>query len=106
MNDAPKSKRQRVNYEYFENENCIFIDQPQQIPRYTFETNNNNENFLSSRTQELGHIDELFNWIDEEKSKSNYNFPPFDNINDVFGMNNVHDFGFMASTIPEFNFIY
>jgi hypothetical protein len=93
MDDAPKYKRQRVNYEYMEKENFVFFDQFQQIAQVPLENNQ----CLSSPTQELGHIDELFNWLDEENSKSNNGFSSYD----VF---NIHEFGLLTPTMTEINF--
>jgi len=103
MNDTPKYKRPRFNYEYTGKENFMFFDRPQQIAQVPFVTNFNN-NFLSSSTQGLGHIDELFNWLDEENSKSHHGFSPIDPINDVFAINNVPDFGFLTPMMSEINF--
>jgi hypothetical protein len=80
-------------------ENLNFFDQPQQIAQVPFVTNFNN-NYISSPTQEVGHIDELFNWLDEENSKSTNGFSSFDE----FGMNNIPDFGFLPPNMMEINF--
>jgi hypothetical protein len=103
MNDTPKYKRQRVNYEYTGKENSSFSDQPQHIAQVPFATNYN-YSFLPSPPQELGHIDQLFNWLDGENGKSNNEYPPFNAMNDVFGINHVPDFGFLTPTMTEINF--
>jgi hypothetical protein len=96
MNDTPKYKRQRVNYEYMEKENVVFFDQFQQTAQVPYENNINNK-YLSSPTQELGHIDELFNWLDGEDCKSNKEFSPFDAFN-------IHEYGLLTPTMTEINF--
>jgi len=100
MNDTPKYKRQRVDYKHTGKENFLFFNQPQQIAQVPFITNLNN-NLLSSPTQEVGHIDEIFNWLDEENTESNNKYSPFD---DVFDMNHIPDFGFLTPTMTEINF--
>lgn len=97
----PKYKRQRMNYEYKDKENFLFFDQPQHIAQVPFGTNFNQNNFISSPTQELGHIDELFNWLDEENSKPTNAYSP---VHDVYGMNHIPDFGFLAPTMTEIDF--
>jgi PAS domain S-box-containing protein len=94
MYELPKIKRERVCYQYIEKENYDFYDQPQ-VP---FNTNLNN-NILTSPTQEMGHIDEFFNWLDGENNKSTNHA-----INDTYGINYVPDFGFLTPTISEINF--
>ncbi len=103
MYESPKIKRERISYEYTGKENYGFYDQPQHMAQVPLNANFNN-NFLTSPTQEMGHIDELFNWLDGENSKSNNHYSPFDAINDVYGMNYAPDFGFLTPTIPEMNF--
>jgi hypothetical protein len=94
MYELPKIKRERISYQYIEKENYDFYDQPQ-VP---FNTNFNN-NILTSPTQEMGHIDEFFNWLDGENNKSTNHA-----INDTYGINYVPDFGFLTPTISEINF--
>jgi hypothetical protein len=103
MYESPKIKQERISYEYTGKENYGFYDQPQHMAQVPLNANFNN-NFLTSPTQEMGHIDELFNWLDGENSKSNNHYSPFDAINDVYGMNYAPDFGFLTPTIPEMNF--
>ncbi|CAF1141865.1 unnamed protein product [Rotaria sordida] len=103
MNDKPKYKRQRIDYEYMEKENFSVFDQPQYIAQVPFATHFNNK-FLSSGTQELGHIDELFNWLDEEEKRSKNKFSVFDTVNDVFNMNNIPDLDLFTPNISEIDF--
>ena len=67
-----------------------------QWPQVPYENNFDNK-YLSSPTQELGHIDELFNWLDGEDSKSNKEFSPYD----VF---NIHEYGLLTPTMTEIDF--
>jgi len=94
MNSAPKSKRQRINHEYMEKENFIVNNQPyKQYAQVPFHTNFNNK---CPPTPELGHIDELFNWLDEENTKPNNDYPSMHGVNDVFG--------FLTPPMIEMNF--
>jgi hypothetical protein len=63
MYESPKVKRQRISYGYVGKENYACYDQPQHMAQVPFNANLNN-NCLTSPTQEIGHIDELFNWLD------------------------------------------
>ena len=95
MNDMPKYKRQRIDYEYIEKENFNSIHASKQYAQVPYEVNCSNK-FLISSKQELGHIDELFNWLDEENIESNNDMSIF----------NVHydAFGFLTPTMTEMNF--
>ena len=92
-----------VNYQYSGNENLVCFDQAQMIPQLAYEhcfKNNLYSSGMSSK-HELGHIDELFVWLDEEKGKGNTNSMPID---DLFAVNNYPDFRLLTPTMPELSF--
>ncbi|CAF3888914.1 unnamed protein product [Adineta steineri] len=93
-NNAPKYKRQRIDYEYMEKENFIHVNQYKQCVQVPYEMNFNNK--FSSSKQELGHIDELFSWLDEENKKTNYDMAT-SNIN-------YDEFGLLTPPMLEMNF--
>lgn len=95
MNDSPKAKRQCLDYQHVEKENFIRFQSPQQYAQVPYETNFNHH-FSPPPKQELGHVDELFNWLDEGNMKS---------TNDVSSYN-VHSdvFGFLTPTTMEMSF--
>ncbi|CAF0791501.1 unnamed protein product [Adineta steineri] len=94
INNAPKYKRQRIDYEYMEKENFIHVNQYKQCVQVPYEMNFNNK--FSSSKQELGHIDELFSWLDEENKKTNYDMAT-SNIN-------YDEFGLLTPPMLEMNF--
>ncbi|CAF3226847.1 unnamed protein product [Rotaria socialis] len=103
MANSPKSKPQIVNYQYVEKENYGFFNQPQYRAQVPFETNFKNE-FSPSKTQEVGYIDDLFNWLDEENKKPKNKVAVYDIIHDVFDLDHGQDFGLLTPTISEINF--
>ncbi|CAF3783308.1 unnamed protein product [Rotaria magnacalcarata] len=103
MANSPKCKPQIINYQYVEKENYGFFDQPQCMAQVPFETNFKNECF-PSKAQEVGHIDDLFNWLDEENKKSKNKVAVYDTIHDVFDLDHGQDFDLLTPTISEINF--
>ncbi|CAF1167110.1 unnamed protein product [Adineta ricciae] len=95
MNDSPKPKRQCLNHQYMEKENLARFQSPQQYAQVPYETDFS-YHYSSLPKQELGHVDELFNWLDEGNMKS---------TNDVSSYN-VHSdmFGFLTPTTMEMSF--
>lgn len=86
-----------------EKENFGIFDQPQSAAQVPLDNNYTN-NVFSFETQELGHIDEVFNWLDEENNKAKNKYSAFEHVPDIFGMDHMQDFGFLTPTIPEINF--
>lgn len=103
MKDSPKYKRQRTSYEYTEKENCSYFDVPQSSAQVPLE-NNSNVSYVPAGKQELGHIDELFHWLEEENNKPRDKFSMYDPIHDIFSMDHMHDFGLFATSLSDINF--
>ncbi|UJR16268.1 hypothetical protein I4U23_003175 [Adineta vaga] len=85
MNESPNAKRQRFDYQHIEKENFVRYQSPQQYAQVPYETNFHNY-FSPPLKQELGHIDEVFNWLDEENIKSNHDVSSYNVHSDPFGL--------------------
>lgn len=73
------------------------------IPQLAFEhgCKSNLYSSVMASKHELGYIDELFVWLDEEKGKGNTNALPID---DLFAINTYPDFRLLTPTMPELSF--
>jgi len=115
-----RRKRRRIHRHNVNNEVTNFVDKAQQAPQILNDLNESERSFNSnlsstdswtssaSPIQELDCFDGLFPYIDEifehDKIKFIHDFPSIDDINDVFGMNNNHQFPLLTPTMPTLSF--
>lgn len=108
-----RRKRRRTNYENIKSEPINSFDEPQQPPQLINDLNESFTNSPDSLTsaspiQELGCIDDLFPYMEDifgkDKMKSIENFPLFDDVSDLFDINNNQKFGLFTPTIPTISF--
>lgn len=91
MYKSSKIKRQPVEYEPIEKENCLFFESIPPIGEISFESN------LFPPTNPAEHMDELFKWLDEETNK----IPSHDSsFNDLYEV----DLGLLTPIITEIDF--
>jgi len=104
MHIKPKYKRQRTHYECVGKENYGYYDHSQyvaQVPSYMTYMNSHE---MSSPKQELGHVDELFNWLEEENGKPGDYIPSYNPIDEIYNLDTIPDLGFLTPMLPQMNF--
>ena len=106
MHIKPKYKRQRTHYECVGKENYGYYDHSQyvaQVPSYMTYMNSHE---MSSPKQELGHVDELFNWLEEENGKPGDYIPSYNPIDEIYNFDTIPDLGFLTPMLPQMNFFW
>lgn len=99
----PKYKRQRTHCEYEGKENHSYYDRSQYVAQVPYMTYMNHHE-MSSPKQELGHVDELFNWLEEENGKPCDYIPSYNAIDDIYNLDTIPDMGFLMPNLPQMNF--
>ena len=91
MYKSSKLKRQPVEYEAIEKENCLFYEPIPPVGEISFESN------IFSPTNQPEHMDELFKWLDEETNKIS---PHDSSFNDLYEI----DLGLITPIVTEIDF--
>ncbi|UJR30250.1 hypothetical protein I4U23_017788 [Adineta vaga] len=118
-----RRKRRRPNQSIIKSEPIQYIDHapytPQLIDDLNESQNGSYDNLASlsssssslsaSPIQELGHIDESYQFIedifqDDEKIKFIHDFPSIDDVNDIFGLQNNQQYALMTPTMSSLSF--
>ena len=103
MKDIDKVKKRQYQFRYSGNENLFQFDQAQLIPQSSFEIKSYCSS-ASSSTHELGYAEEVFTWLENEKSKTMFDMPRLEDYSDVFCLNPLPDFGLFTPTVAEVEF--
>ena len=102
MQEPAKHKRPRIGYQCSENENPMRIEQLHKIQPVPFERDSM-AGFYTPATQPSSQMDDLFNWLEEEKCKPRCHLG-FNDGHDAFAGNGMQDFVLYTPSLTEVNF--